>query len=64
MLGELEVLGKPRIEVLNKIDLIPAGERAGLEREVVAVSAQSGEGIDALLAAIDEALTADPLVEC
>jgi GTP-binding protein HflX len=64
VLGELEVLDKPRIEVLNKIDLLPADERAGLDfRGVVTVSARSGEGIEGLLKAIDEALTADPLMD-
>jgi GTP-binding protein HflX len=64
VLGELEVLDKPRIEVLNKIDLLTPEERAGLgTRGIVTVSAHSGEGIDGLLAAIDEALVADPLVD-
>jgi GTP-binding protein HflX len=64
VLGELEVLDKPRIEVLNKIDLLPAEERAGLgSRGLVTVSARTGEGIDGLLKAIDEALTADPLMD-
>jgi GTP-binding protein HflX len=64
VLGELGVLDKPRIEVMNKIDRLPAEERAGLAgRGIVAVSAQTGEGVDTLLAAIDEALTADPLVD-
>ena len=64
VLGELEVLDKPRIEVMNKIDRLPAEEREGLAgRGMVAVSAQTGEGMEALLAAIDEALTADPLVD-
>lgn len=70
VLGELEVLGeagilaKPRIEVLNKIDLLTPEERAGLgTRGIVAVSAHSGEGIEGLLAAIDDALVADPLVD-
>ncbi len=64
VLGELEVLDKPRIEVLNKIDRLTSEQRDGLAgRGIVAVSAQTGEGIDALLAAIDEALTADPLVD-
>jgi GTP-binding protein HflX len=68
VLGELESLGKPRIEVLNKIDLLGAHERDGLlERSKtsgeVAVSARTGEGMDALLAAIDRALHTDPLVE-
>jgi GTPase len=60
----LEVLDKPRIEVLNKVDLLPAEERLGLkERGFVTVSAKTGEGIDGLMAAIDEALVADPLVD-
>jgi len=64
VLGELEVLDKPRIEVLNKIDLLTADERAGLaSRGLVTVSAHTGEGIDGLLKAIDEVLTADPLMD-
>ena len=68
VLDELESLGKPRIEVLNKIDLLDDDERKGLlERSEssgeVAVSARTGEGIEALLAAIDRALHSDPLVE-
>jgi GTPase len=64
VLGELEVLNKPRIEVLNKVDLLTVEERAGLEaRGIVAVSAQTGEGMDRLLRTIDEALVADPLVD-
>jgi GTP-binding protein HflX len=64
VLGELEVLGKPRIEVLNKVDLLTADERTGLNsRGLVTVSAHTGEGIEGLLAAIDEALTADPLMD-
>jgi GTP-binding protein HflX len=64
VLGELEVLDKPRIEVLNKIDLLTPEERAGLgTRGIVTVSAYSGEGIEGLLAAIDDALVADPLVD-
>lgn len=64
VLGELEVLDKPRIEVMNKIDLLTAEERVGLgTRGMVTVSASTGEGLDGLLAAIDEALTADPLVD-
>ncbi len=70
VLGELESLSKPRIEVLNKIDLLPEDERAALlshnshpKRETTAVSALTGEGIPALLAAIDAALHSDPIVE-
>ena len=68
VLDELESLGKPRIEVLNKIDLLGEHERAGLaERSQssgeVAVSARTGEGIDALILAIDRALNSDPVIE-
>jgi GTP-binding protein HflX len=67
VLGELEVLAKPRIEVLNKIDLLGEHEREGLlERgkasTEVAVSARTGEGTEALLAAIDRALHIDPVL--
>ncbi len=68
VLGELEVLAKPRIEVLNKIDLLDEHERDGLlarsqAGNEVAVSARTGEGMDALLAAIDGALHSDPVIE-
>ena len=64
VLGELEVLSKPRIEVLNKIDLLPPDERAALEAGgAVAVSARLGCGIEKLLAHIDAALVADPIIE-
>ena len=65
VLGELEVTGKPVIEVLNKIDLLPEAERPLLRTgpESVAVSGLTGEGMDTLIAAIDRALVRDPLVE-
>jgi GTPase len=79
VLGELDSLSKPRIEVLNKIDLLPEEERAALlsrtsrakaspknesaDGATVALSALTGEGIPALLAAIDDALHSDPIVE-
>jgi GTP-binding protein HflX len=64
VLGELEALKKPRIEVLNKVDLVGAHEREGLEaRSEVLVSARTGEGVDALLAAIDGALHSDPVID-
>ena len=67
VLGELESLGKPRIEVLNKIDLLGPHEREGLTERTrstgeVAVSARTGEGMEALLAAIDGALQSDPIL--
>jgi GTP-binding protein HflX len=68
VLGELDCLGKPRIEVLNKIDLLGEHERAGLAtrfqmRGEVAVSARTGEGMEALLKAIDGALHSDPVID-
>jgi GTP-binding protein HflX len=68
VLGELDVLEKPRIEVLNKIDLLDEHQRDGLLARSrasgeVAVSARTGEGMDALLAAIDGALNSDPVIE-
>ena len=72
VLGELDSLSKPRIEVFNKIDLLPQDERDTLltrtntrpkDKTAVAVSAITGEGIPALLAAIDAALHSDPIVD-
>jgi GTP-binding protein HflX len=68
VLGELDCLGKPRIEVLNKIDLLSEHERNGLlERTAatgeVAVSARTGEGMEALFAALDRALHSDPILQ-
>jgi len=73
VLGELEVKGKPVIEVMNKIDLLPPQERARLAGGAgvqtsgapvaVPVSGLMKMGLDELLVAIDEALVADPLVE-
>ena len=68
VLGELNALAKPRIEVLNKADLLDPHEREGTAsrlhaaREVL-VSARTGEGIGALLEAIDQALYSDPVIE-
>jgi GTPase len=124
VLGELESLSKPRIEVLNKIDLLPEPERTALLARMnitahfataqfhtqlagnkqpgrglvtrarlqpgqsmarnegasapakveeswespntdgsVAVSALTGEGLDAVLHAVDAALHSDPIIE-
>ncbi|MFT4114240.1 GTPase HflX [Silvibacterium sp.] len=64
VLGELDVLATPRIEVLNKIDLLPEDEReALLASGAVAVSGKTGLGVEALIARIDQALVADPIVE-
>ena len=54
----------PRIEVWNKLDLLPPEElegalaRAAREGDVVAVSALGGQGIDALIAHLSTTLTA------
>jgi GTPase len=76
VLGELDALHKPRIEVLNKIDLLDAQAREALANRVsanlgnsapithaVTASAKTGEGTDDLLAAIDQALRSDPLLD-
>jgi GTP-binding protein HflX len=64
VLGELEALAKPRIEVLNKIDLLGEHERQGLAgRGEVMVSARTGEGLASLLEAIDTALHSDPILD-
>ena len=67
VLGELDALKKPRIEVLNKSDLLGDREHEGLssrsDAHEVLVSARTGEGIDGLLAAIDGALQSDPVLD-
>jgi len=83
VLDELESLSKPRIEVLNKIDLLPEHERTALLSRAsisptgrsasaahgavgavkVPVSALTGEGIEAVLTAIDAALHSDPIID-
>lgn len=68
VLDELDALAKPRVEAMNKIDLLSEEECAGLGERVgqggvVAVSARKGQGLDELLAAIDQALHSDPIIE-
>jgi GTPase len=64
VLSELDVSKKPTLQVLNKIDLLrnvatlEPGVQPGGE---IAVSGLTGVGLEALLQAIDGALTADPL---
>jgi len=68
VLKVLEELGvppdRPLLEVLNKIDLLEPAQRQGLlshngRREAIAVSALTGDGIPALLAAFEAAVTRD-----
>ncbi len=63
VLGELECQDKPRLYVMNKIDLLPANQREGLRDsdDVVHVSAAERTGLDKLLQRIDAKITADPL---
>lgn len=64
VLSELKVSEKPTIEVLNKIDLLAENMGETVSRSgTVGVSALRKQGLDLLLAAIDKALTADPLIE-
>jgi GTPase len=62
VLVELDVTKKPVIEVLNKIDLVPADVPMGAPGSI-AVSGLKKQGLDHLLEAIDAALVADPLIE-
>jgi GTP-binding protein HflX len=64
VLGELECAGKPQIHVLNKIDLFPASQRAGLKDtdESVHISAARALNLPRLLAAMDARLEQDPVL--
>lgn len=58
VLGEIEVDDKPRILVLNKIDLLSDDERAEVRiahPDAIPVSATTGEGLDELKVAIEHA---------
>jgi GTPase len=63
VLKELEVDGKPRLRVMNKIDLLPPKQRESLldDASRVHVSAAKGSGMTTLLDRIDEMLSEDPL---
>jgi GTP-binding protein HflX len=64
VLADLDVRNTKQIQVLNKSDLLPEAERAGLAGRagVTLLSAKTGEGIEKLLTQMDAALSADPLV--
>ena len=55
---ELKLDEKPVIAVFNKVDRLDPAARAALPGDAIAVSAHTGEGIDALRAAIAERLAA------
>jgi 50S ribosomal subunit-associated GTPase HflX len=75
-LNEIGAAETPRILVLNKIDRIPGEpDAAALARRIladprqepagaVAISAYSGQGIDALLQRVDQMLALDPVSIC
>ncbi len=64
VLRELEVEKKPRIEVMNKIDLLSPAEQSLPQKDnAIAVSARTAIGLENLLTAVDAALAADPLEE-
>ena len=63
VLKELDVIDRPRIRVMNKIDLMPDAQRRSLANTplTVYISAANAMGLDALLAAIDAGLDIDAL---
>ncbi len=66
VLGELDVLSKPRLEILNKADLLTPEEMFGAAAQgggAILVSAKDGAGIDALMERIDLELMKDPVIE-
>ena len=66
VLAELDVLDKPRLEVLNKIDLLSEEERAALAAgngRAIATSAKEHIGLEILMERMDEELVRDPLIE-
>ena len=63
VLKELEADGKPRLRVMNKIDLLPPGQRDSLRDDAtsVHVSAAKGIGMSTLLDRIDQTLSEDAI---
>ena len=63
VLKELEAEGKPRLRVMNKIDLLPPRQRDSLrdDARTVHVSAAKGVGMTTLLDRIDQLLQGDAL---
>jgi GTP-binding protein HflX len=61
VLKELEAQDKPRLHVLNKIDLLSDSERTNFSNAsgTACVSAKTGHGLDSLLAHIDSELKED-----
>lgn len=63
VLKELEADGKPRLHVMNKIDLLPPRQRESLRDDAttVQVSAAKGNEMSTLLERIDQMLEGDPV---
>ena len=63
VLRELDAAGKPRLHVVNKVDLLPGAERDALRDDgaTVHVSALKGSGLTTLLDRIDQMLVEDPI---
>ncbi len=63
VLRELDAEDKPRIYVMNKVDLLPEKKRESLRAadNVVYVAAAKGTGLDQLLELIDKKITEDPV---
>jgi GTP-binding protein HflX len=63
VLKELEVEGKPRLRVMNKIDLLPPKQRESLrdDAHTVHVSAVKGTGMSTLLERVDQLLSEDAI---
>jgi GTPase len=64
ILKELGVADRPRLHVLNKIDRLTPEEAAAVNgnHNSSRVSGLTGEGLEALLSRIDEAMPVDPLL--
>ena len=60
LLAELGCGDRPVIPVLNKCDLVPVIGEIPMIGKAVRISAQNGEGLDRLLAAVEENLPAKP----
>src|SRR5271165_3653732 len=63
VLRELESQDKPRLYVMNKVDLLPGKKQESLRdtENVIHVSAAKGTGLDKLLEHIDAQIAEDPL---
>jgi GTP-binding protein HflX len=63
VLRELESQNKPRLHVMNKIDLLSDTQRDSLIdlESVIHVSATKGNGLDRLLVRIDQMIEQDPV---